>query len=697
MRRAFQEASQRLYPARLLRVTHRRVTRSPVWLRRILGTVVIGWGGIIAGLALLWYAFPFPQDKLESWPASPEIQAQDGTTLLRQVGSDDQWRIPIPLQDMGPWIAAATVAVEDERFYEHPGVDGVAVLRASMQNLEAGRTVSGASTLTMQVCRMLEPRARTMKAKSYEAFRALQLEAQLTKLEILEHYLNVAPYGGNLRGVEAAARRYFGKPTRDLTLAEAALLAGLPQSPTRLRPDRNPEAALGRRATVLRRMLEEGVITAEQHAAAAGEELRLRMSYLQETSDHFAWLAWNRRPRGGRTTLDPKIQTVVRAVAEGHRHRWPQRADVAIAVIDIGRSELIALVGSAHYQDPVDGQVNGATAWRSPGSTLKPFIYAAAFAAARLTPECAIPDRPASFAGWSPRNFSDSYRGEVEVAEALRQSLNLPAIHVAQAVGLERIRSQLHAVGVNLPSDVVAKSGLALVTGGAEARLLDLVNGYATLGRGGIYRRVKLFVDAPPTLGESLGAKRRALPEIACQHIDAILSCRHQAEFAHPDRAAWFMEKTGTSSGFRDAWTLGHNGRFAIGVWVGYFSGAGDRALQGAHAAAPVLRELFQHQALRTTEEPDPPGELLVQRPLRFETETTKPRILSPRDGSEFVTRAGTVWLPLEVRNPSAGTWFLNGSALDPGAEQIELGVGRHEVRYVSTDGTASASRFRVR
>jgi penicillin-binding protein 1C len=479
---------------------------------------------------------------------------------------------------MGPWIGPATIAVEDQRFREHQGVDPLAAVRAVGQLVREGGVVSGASTITMQVCRMTEPRERTLSAKAIESFRALQLEARCTKDEILERYLNLAPYGGNVRGVACAAERWFGKRPADLSLEEAALLAGLPQSPSRLRPDRYPARARARRDFVLSRMLAVGLLDRAQYERACAAPVVLAPRPPRATAPHVAEMAFARRPAGGRTTLDLDAQREVeRIVAEGAGD-LPPESDLAVVVIDIETAELRALIGSPDARDPRDGLVNGALARRSPGSTLKPFVFAAAIESGRLDPHGVVDDSPLDLAGWTPENFEGGFDGEVSVAEALRRSLNVPSLRVASRAGLHRCLGVMEGCGLRFPRGTATRSGLALVTGATEVRLFDLTNAYATLGRGGVHRPVRLFPDEP-------APSRRVLTESTCEVLTGILSDAGASPFA------W---KTGTSSSHRDAWAVGHDGRLAIGVWIGRFGGAGRVEYTGRRVAEPLLRRLFR-------------------------------------------------------------------------------------------------------
>lgn len=676
---------------------HRRLRR---WTKRAgIAAAVATIIGVVV-FAIAWRVWPFPVERLDRWGVSPVVMDREGNVLLRLAGPDEQWRSPVPLERVSPWLRQATVAVEDERFWSHRGIDSAAVVRAAGQNTLALRTRSGASTLTMQVCRMMDERPRTWRAKVVETFRALQLERIKSKAQILEAYLNTAPYGGNLRGAEAASRAYFGKAAADLSLGEAALLAGLPQSPARYRPDRYPRAAKARRAHVLACMVKCRIVSEEQ-ARLAGEEpvetgpARLTLEGTQ--SLHAAWLAVQRRPQGGRTTIAPSIQTQVSRLAGRHGRKLPRGTQLAVVVIDISAGEIVAMVGSVDPAGNVEGQVNGALARRSPGSALKPFVYAAAFEAGLLNAESTVYDLPVERAGWSPKDFDEGFAGQISAGEALRQSLNVPAILVAEGTGLARCVGLVEAAGVQLPSDVQSRGGLAVVVGSIEVTLLDLVNGYATLGRGGIRSRARLFADEP-------AAPARVLSAEVCAAIDDILSSRRRRPKGMEDRAEgdvpWFMWKTGTSSGRRDAWAVGHNRRFAAGVWVGRFSGAGSPEFVGSEAAEPLLAAVFDLPSLRRVDGPPSPPQLTVRTPLSPPAEITGPlRILAPSAGSNFVAVNGTAIVHARANRQGELTWFLNGVLLEskePG-RRLVLAAGEYELRCVASSGEAAGARFQVR
>ncbi|HOD80071.1 MAG TPA: penicillin-binding protein 1C [Phycisphaerae bacterium] len=680
------------------------VSRLRRWLRRVL----LAFGVLIAvGLGVLsfcWHAWPFPIERLEALPASPVVTDCRGDLLLRRVSHDDQWRMSVSLERMSPWLVQATIAAEDRRFRRHRGVDPLAVARAAGQNLLAGRTVSGASTLTMQVCRMMDSRPRSIGAKLIESFRALQLEALWSKGRILEHYLNAAPYGGNVRGVQAASRLFFAKDAADLSLAEAAMLAGLPQSPSRYRPDRHLQAARARQRVVLERMVAAGFISPRQCEQAAAQELQLARRSVVVDAPHAAEMALQRSPGGGRTTLDGEIQQAVQSVLHEHGRNLPAAVVQAAVVIDIEQAAIVALIGSA---GPGASQFNAAAAPRSPGSALKPFLYAAAFDAGVLGADTTVYDVPIDRGSWRPDNFTRTFSGPLPAGEALRRSLNVPAILVAQGAGLERCLGVLRACGLDLPADADARAGLSLAVGGLEVSLLELTNAYATLGRGGVTRPPRLLAD------EARAARSpaaRALSAEACRTLDDILSSRRRRpggmEGLDAASVPWFMWKTGTSAGRRDAWAVGHNGRYAVGVWVGVDRGAGREELVGSQAAEPALAALFALPRLRRTQaDPPAPAPLIVRHPLPPPPEAgSELVILSPPAGSTLIALNGQAVIHPQANGrtqDAASTgpalqWFHNGRLLAD-AKRLEVGVGVHELRCVDPAGRAAAVRFNVR
>jgi len=513
---------------------------------------------------------------------------RDGEVLRSYLADDESRLYWVPLSDIAPRVIDGVIAVEDERFRLHPGVDPISIVRAVGQNLRGGRVVSGASTITMQLVRMLHPRPRSLRGKAIEAFRALQLERLLSKDEILEWYLNLIPCGGNVAGVEAAAWDYFDKGAEELSLAEAALLAGLAQAPSRLRPDRHPERAKVRRDYVLKRMSVCDFITPEQSATAQAQAVQTVRRLRPFDAPHLTRMVRARRPGVGdvTTTLDRDAQSLaeqaIRAQVAALRHAGVTNG--AVVIIENETSAVRALVGSCDFRSVRDqGQVNGATALRSPGSALKPFTYALAFERGICGPETVLADVPCNIAGYDPDNYDGSFRGLVTARESLADSLNVPAVRLLERVGAERLLTKLHAFGLDTLNRSAGHYGLALTLGSAEVTLLDLTNAYACLARMGQWQPYRLCADAP------LQSPTRVMSEGAAWLVADVLSDPQRMDGRHV-RMAW---KTGTSWGHRDAWTVAWTPRWTVGVWLGNFRGTASRALVGAEAAAPVAASIM--------------------------------------------------------------------------------------------------------
>ncbi len=661
------------------------------WLRVVLGVVVVG----VFLLVVLPAVLPLPASWTPLPAASPELLDRRGVVVARRVGEDDHWCFPRELGDFSPWLVKATVAVEDSRFWTHHGVDPLAVARAARDNLTTGRRVSGASTLTMQLCRLLNEKPRTWPNKLTEAFQALQMEHGWSKETILTAYLNRAPYGGNLRGAEAAAWRYFGIPAKDLSVAQAALIAGLPQSPERLRPDRKPEAAKVRRDTVLRALFREGFLGEKALAEALAEPVRLHPPVPEEGFSQWAESALARRSAGGRTTLDADRQREVFQLARTHADSLAPGTQVAVVVLELPGGQIRAMIGGTARRGSPASEFNAALARRSPGSTLKPFVYGAAFATGRRGPESVLLDQAMDEAGWNPRNFDRETRGEVTAAEALRLSLNLPALRLARETGLARCAGVMRACGVSLAPEAERRAGLALVVGGAETDLLSLTASYATLGRGGrpggaLWWADEVYVGKPAVLDANV-----------CRALDDILSSAKTApsgwEALPPARRPWFMWKTGTSSARRDAWALGHNTRFAIGVWVGRPDGAGDATLTGHEVAEPLLAKLFTLAALRQDNPPPPATPSAVKTPP-MKPASGRVRIVSPGDGTSLLAPDGVAEVFPRADREAGLVWLLDDRPLGEGEMRpLKLAPGRHELRCVDSDGGADAVRIEVR
>ena len=538
-------------------------------------------------LLVLHVVFPFPAGWLDAAErgGSPLILDRDGRPVAWRVDPQENWRLPVVIEDVSPWLVAATVAAEDKRFYAHPGVDPAAVLRAAAQNLVGGRRVSGASTITMQVVRLLRPRPRTYAAKAIEAFRALQLERLVGKQRVLELYFDLAPYGGNVVGAEAAARVYFGKRAADLTLGETAFLAGLPQRPARFNPRRHLSAALERREYVFTRMRELGLVDAEGIAAARREPIALAERTSPPDAAPFAdWtIARLGRDCGAvRTTLDAAVQAAVATAVERHAAEFAVLGidGVAAVVIDVERAALLAMVGSADPTDPLSGQVNAAARPRQPGSLLKPFLYARAYGAGLLTPDAVVLDVPTAWPGYSPENIDRRFLGPIPARRALAESRNLPAVRLLGRLSVDRLATDMAALGMRV--DAAAENcGLSLALGTAELRLVDLANAYAALARLGQWHPLRAVADDPDSSGRRVYSPGAAYL--------ALRSLPTDAGGGGPLRTAW---KTGTSWNQRDAWAVALTPSHVAAVWCGKLSGQGHPVLLGARAALPLALEI---------------------------------------------------------------------------------------------------------
>ncbi len=563
-------------------------------------------------LGLLWALdrlFPPPLATL-SRPPARAILAADGEPLRFLLPADEKWRLPVTLDEVPEDFLAAFVASEDRRFYDHAGVDPVAVARAAWTNLRAGRVVSGASTIPMQLARMARPGPRTLGSKLTEALRALQLSRRLDKRRMLEIYLNVAPYGSNLEGIGAASWFYFGKRPAQLSLGEAALLVALPRSPNGYDPLRKPQAARRARDRVLAELGLRGVFPRQRVEEARLQPLPTARRAAPFAAPHASLLAVERFPGRARlrTTIDRGMQAVgERALsARVAELRSLGIGNAAAVVLETESRALRALVGSASFfEERFSGQVNGATARRSPGSTLKPFLYALAYDQGRIVPDSFLLDVPTDFAGYVAENYDGTYRGRVTARSALVTSLNAPAVRLLSDVGVPSFLGALRKGGLATLGRPAEHYGLPLVLGAGEVTLLDLVNLYATLAEGGAHRPVRLL-EPEAGEGEAAEATRSGEPphgEALFSRRAAELVTRTLVSLERPDLpSSWDLTrgtpavawKTGTSYGHRDAWAIGFSGRYAIGVWVGNFDGRPVLGISGSEHAGPLLFDLFR-------------------------------------------------------------------------------------------------------
>ncbi len=529
-------------------------------------------------------------------PYSQIVTADDGQVLSAYLSTDDKWRMRTELDDISPLLREAVIFKEDKYFYYHPGVNPVAILRALFNNLVQGRKTSGASTITMQVARLLEPKERTYASKLIEVLRALQLEWHYSKDEILRMYLNLLPYGGNVEGVKAAALLYCGRMPDHLSLAQIVALSVIPNRPTSLRIGRNNEAILAARNKWLRRMGAEGLFDAGQIEDALAEPIDMKRRSLARRAPHLALRLHHRFPDRAviPTRLNLRIQNKVRTLSYNYVKRLKSWGihNAAALVIDNATRGVVAYLGSADFSDKRHaGEVDGVKAVRSPGSTLKPLVYALAIDEGLVTPKSVLNDVPINIGGYAPVNFNRKYNGTVTAEQALARSLNVPAVSLLQKVGLPSFLDRLSDAGFRQIAADRDKLGLSAILGGCGVRLEELAGLYVALANGGRHLPLKYRRDDTVASAQALMTASAAymITEILCQLERPDLPATYQSS-VHVPRVAW---KTGTSYGRRDAWSIGFNKRYTIAVWLGNFSGEGTPELTGADIATPLLFKLF--------------------------------------------------------------------------------------------------------
>ncbi|MBE2277193.1 MAG: penicillin-binding protein 1C [Rhodobacteraceae bacterium] len=641
-------------------------------------------------------------------PTSAEVLDRDGRLLRAYTVADGRWRLKVDLTGVDPRYVAMLLNYEDRRFYDHAGVDPQAMLRAVAQAVLNGHIVSGGSTLTMQVARLLEEGTTGEVAGKLRQMRvALALERRLSKDEILSLYLLLAPFGGNLEGVRAASLSYFGKEPLRLTPAEAALLVAIPQSPERRRPDRAAALAVAARDRVLARAVRFGVVDADEAAAGRRETVPDRRQPFPALAPHLADRARTEDPRAEvlRLTLDLGLQKMMEALAAETVQGKGDRLQIAIVVADHASGEILASVGSAGFRaDARQGFVDMTTALRSPGSTLKPLVYGLAFDQGLAHPETRVDDRPMIFGSYAPQNFDRQYHGEIRLREALQLSLNIPAVVLTDALGPAKLITALDRAGVqhDIPGD---QPGLAVALGGIGVTLQDMVQLYAALARGGV---------ALPLIWRH-GAERpegqRLVSAVAAWEVGDILAGLAPPPGAPENRLAY---KTGTSYGHRDAWAIGYDGRHVIGIWMGRADGTPVPGAFGADLAAPVLFQAFSRlKPALDPQPPAPPATLLVSNaelplPLQsfrprnaaFAVENA-PQVAFPPDGAEveLLSRG----LKVKVTGGTAPfTWLADGVPLAVGQGERETlldlpGIGFVTLSVIDAEGRSARARVRVR
>ncbi len=627
-------------------------------------------------------AFPLPLP--DESGASTVVLARDGTPLRAFADREGIWRYPVTPDEVSPLYLDALLGYEDRWFHWHPGVNPFALLRAAGQMLANARVVSGGSTLTMQVARILEPQPRSAFGKLRQGLRALQLEAHLPKRAILTLYLDRAPFGGTLQGVEAASWAYLGKPAQRLSHAEAALLAVLPQAPSRLRPDRAAEAARAARDKVLDRMAALGVWSAAAVADARIEAVVARSLQPPLSAALLAERLRQAHPHARRitTTIDAELQRALEARVHDYLARLPERTSAALLVLDNNDLSALAYVGSATFGDEARlGHVDMVQAWRSPGSTLKPFLYALAFDDGLIHSESLLVDAPQSFGGYRPGNFDMDYNGPVGAADALRLSLNVPAVDLLDRVGATRFAARLANAGLVLRLPRGVQPNLSVILGGTGVRMEDLAGAFAAFNRGGVGGHVRYTPEAGHV-------ERRLMSPGAAWIVRGILEANPRPGYrsgtfdtgARP-RVAW---KTGTSYGFRDAWAIGGTRRHTVAVWIGRPDGTPLPGQYGAVTALPLMFQVVDslpRAALAAVADAPPASvsEVAICWPLGVADDAGRPELCARRREAWVLDGVVAPTLPeREARSWGAGVLRVrldasNGQRLSSGCRADEV------------------------
>ena len=671
-------------------------------------------------LALTLWLAAFGRDRFDAWigatvlpplalEMSVEVLDRDDDLLRAYTVADGRWRLALPPDKVDPLYLKMLMAYEDKRFREHSGVDPRSVIRAALQAVWNGRVVSGGSTLTMQVARLLEEGTTGEVGGKLRQMRvALALERRLSKDQILQLYLHLAPFGGNLEGVRAASISYFGKEPARLTPAEAALLVAIPQAPESRRPDRAADRAESARNRVLARAVAEGVIDADEAEAALREEVPGIRKPFPALAPHMADRARAEEPQAvaHRLTIDGDLQKKLETLALEAVEGKGERLQVAILVADHASGEILASVGSAGYQaDLRQGFVDMTTALRSPGSTLKPLVYALAFDEGLGHPETMIDDRPMSFGTYAPQNFDKLYMGTIRMREALQLSRNIPVVALTDALGPAKLVSAMQKAGMQ-PVYPGGQPGLAIVLGGVGVTLTDMVQLYAAIARGGVVRPLSYRLDAEVPEGQ------RVVSEVAAWEVGDILAGLAPPPGAPSNRLAY---KTGTSYGHRDAWAIGFDGKHVIGVWMGRADGTPVPGAFGADVAAPVLFQAFNRLKRKLDPQPAAPASTLLvanaelPQPLQrfrsrsavFEAEADAPAVAFPPDGAEVELLAAG--LKVKVAGGTAPfTWLADGVPVVVASDAREAmlampGAGFVTLSVIDAEGRSDRVQVRVR
>jgi penicillin-binding protein 1C len=671
--------------------------------------IILACSGLVLGLDQL-----FPLDMSRAQQMGRVIVDHAGNPLRYLATRDGYWRIPAAPETVSPLYLDLLLAYEDQRFYDHWGVDPIAVLRALSSNVKAGRIVSGASTVTMQVARLLNPgEKRGWISKIKQTLRALQLEAHYSKRDILAFYLSLAPFGGPIEGVHMASQIYFGSKPDTLDLSQSALLIALTQSPTRRRPFKYAANATHARNLVIDTLVQRGTIDAGQAAAAKLTSIPQKPVPLPFMSPQIAGnLGWQSQTPLVRTTLDAVLQKRIENLAGREAMWFEDHATMAVIVVDI-KSRSILAAQSGHDFKSAQGEVDLSKALRSPGSTLKPFIYALAFDKGLVHPDTVLKDQPTRFGDYLPRNFDRHFQGFVTARDALAQSLNVPAVTMLEGIGAHQFQTHLTDAGVaiQLPKGR-HEAGLALALGGIGISLRDLAGLYTALARDGMYSPLRLQPDQPLTNGYPLMSKQASL-----QIMDILSHAPRPAGVfgGQNENGHRIAYKTGTSFGFRDALSIGYDKEHVVAVWVGRADGTPRPGFYGRNTAAPIMFHVFDllnnqssqdatdGEMLALNQDHSPPlGLRQFNRATEREQGSEKPRILFPPHKSEItLSSLSNSIVTLDGRGVLPLRWYVNGEPLSTNAyalqaEWMPLTPGFYTISVVDASGKSTKVQARI-
>lgn len=650
-----------------------------------------------------------PPDLSRGRRSSPVTLDRRGQWLRALPVENGRWRIRADLKRTDPSFLRRLIAIEDQRFFAHAGVDPRAVARAGGSALLRGRVVSGASTLSMQTARLLEPRPRNLGSKLVEMIRAIQIEARLSKREVLALYLTLAPYGGNLEGVRAASLSWFGHEPESLTLGEQALLIALPQAPEARRPDRRPEAARAARDLVLDRMVAAGLATREAAEEAKTEPMPTRAPF-PSMAWHVAGELARKAPASQATvvsTIDAALQSRLEPIAAAYAREQGLEATAAILVVEIEGRAVRAAVGSGGLDRP-GGWIDMTTALRSPGSALKPFVYAFAFDDGVAAPDTEIEDVATRFADYQPENFDRTFRGKVTAREALSHSLNVPAVAMMEKIGPASFLARMEAADVRLvrPKAETKAPGLALALGGEGVTLRDLAVLYCALGDDGLAKPLA-WTEADAARRASSGGRRLVRAEAARQVLDILREApapKGRMPTALTRGGPGMAYKTGTSYGFRDAVAAGVVGDYVIIVWTGRADGGARGGLTGREAALPMLFDVADVLAAPSSAAPRiapraAPGALTT-----LDRGVEGPNLIFPPNGATVQVEAlGPRSRGLVLAAGGEGlTWYVEGRPLaaDPVSGRTVWrpdAPGFYEITVIDGEGRSARSKVRIR